>query len=84
MLVFVGTTRCETQAEGVSQPSLSAACLLVTIQQRAQEESNFWPGVVGVPAVGKVWISFTNGVDTWKTVVVLWVFKKAVVNGRLN
>ena len=30
VLVFVGTTRCETQAGGVSQRSLGVACLLVT------------------------------------------------------
>ena len=84
MLVFVGTTHYETQAGGVSQPSLGMACLLVTIQQRAKKESNVGPGVVGAPVVGKVWIDFTNGVNAWKTAVVLWVLKKATVNGCLN
>ena len=84
MLVFAGTMRYETQAGGVSQLSLGVAWLLVTIQQGAQKESNVGPRVVGAPVVGKVWIDFTNGVNARKTVVVLWVLKKAVVNGCLN
>jgi hypothetical protein len=84
MLEFAGTTRCEIRAKGVLQRSQGAAWLLVVIYQGAKEKGNVGPRVVSVPASGKIRTDFTNGVDTRKSIAVLWVFKKTAINGCLN
>ena len=80
VLESVGTTRYETQATGVSQLSLDAAWLLITLQQRTQKESNIREGIIGTPAVCKLWMDFPNGVNVREAVTVLRILEKAAVN----
>ena len=80
VLESVGTTRCETQATEVSQLSLDAAWLLITLKQRTQKESNIREGIIGAPAVCELRIDAPNGVNMWEAVTVLRVLEKGAVN----
>ena len=80
VLESVGTTRYETQATEVSQLSLDAAWLLITLKQRTQKEGNIREGIIGAPAMCKLWIDVPNGVNMREAVTVLRILKKAAVN----
>lgn len=84
MLVFAGTKRYGTRAKGVSQRSLGVAWFLVTILEGTEKKGNRGHGVICSPAVSKVKVDFSNGVDLRQAVSMRWVFMQVVVNGRLN
>ena len=80
MLEFVGTTRCGTQAAEVSQQSQGAAWLLITLKQRAEEKRKISVAIIRAPAVCKLRIDASNGVDMWETVTMLRVLEEAIVD----
>ena len=77
VLEFVGTTRCGTQAAEVSQQSQGAAWLLITLKQRAEEKRKISVAIIRAPAVCKLRIDASNGVDMWETVTMLRVLEEA-------